>query len=59
MVIPRFVGYLLLGIGLLVIAKWALAYLISPAFFRPGVPQVVLVVVVVAVVVGLRQYRAR
>lgn len=57
-VIPRSVGYLLIGIGLLVLAKWALAYLVTPAFFRPVGPQAMLVVAVVAAVIGLRRYRA-
>jgi hypothetical protein len=48
-----------MGIGLLLLAKWALAYLVSPAFFRPGVPHVLLVVVVLAAIVGLRLRRSR
>ena len=59
MVIPRSVGYLLVGIGVLLLAKWALAYLVPPTFFRPGAPQVVLVVAALAVIVALRFHRVR
>lgn len=58
-VIPRFVGYLLLGVGLVILAKWAVTYLVSPDFFRPGVGQVVFVVALFATVIGVRQLRVR
>lgn len=47
----RSVGYLVGGIGLLLVAHWALAYLLSPAFFRAGITQGVLLVAGVAAIV--------
>jgi hypothetical protein len=58
-VIPRSVGYLLVGVALLVLVRWTLAYLLTPAFFRPGIPQVVVVIAVVAAIVGLGLRRVR
>ena len=58
LVVPRAVGYLLVGAGLLILARWAVPYVVSPALFRPGVPQAVLAAAVLAGAIELRR-RAR
>lgn len=56
----RYLLFLLLGIGLLVVGRWALEYLITPVFFRPGAAPLVLTVVLAAIAVFvLRGRQAR
>lgn len=43
--ILRYVGYLLLGVGGLLVAMWALQYLVTPIFFRPGAASLVFIAV--------------
>ena len=59
MVILRPVGYLLVGVGILLAARWALAYLATPQLFRPGAPQVLLVIALLAAFVVPRLRRLR
>ena len=57
----RYLLFLLLGIGLLVVGRWALEYLVTPGFFRPGAAQLVGAFVLVApiAVLVLRGRHAR